>query len=73
MAEVFEELVRARKGCAEARFSARVEKLGVDVSFVLRNHDVLGMTIKRSPNPPRPTTTPLLQPFKGDKAQLILF
>ena len=42
MAKVFEELVRACKGCTEARFSARGEQLGVDVSFVLRNHDVLG-------------------------------
>ena len=45
MAKVFEELIRARKGCAEARFSARGEQLGVNVSFVLRNHDVLG-TVK---------------------------
>ena len=45
MAKAFEELVRARKGCAEARYSARGEQLGVDVSFVLRNHDVLG-TVK---------------------------
>ena len=42
MAKVFEELVRACKGCTEARFSARGEQLGVDVSFVLRNRDVLG-------------------------------
>ncbi len=41
MAKVFEELVRARKGCTEARFSTRGEQLGVDVSFILRNHDVL--------------------------------
>ena len=45
MAKVFEELVRARKGCAEACFSARGKQLGVDVSFVLRNHDILG-TVK---------------------------
>jgi hypothetical protein len=42
MTKVFEELVRARKGCAEARFSARGEQLGVDVSFVLQDHNVLG-------------------------------
>ena len=42
MAKDFEELVRARKSCTEARFSARGKELGVDVSFVLRNHDVLG-------------------------------
>jgi hypothetical protein len=35
MAKVLEELVPARKGCAEAGFSARGEKLDVDVSFVL--------------------------------------
>ncbi len=42
MAEVFEELVRARKGSSETRFGARGEQVGVDVSFVLRDHDVLG-------------------------------
>ncbi len=42
MAKVFEELVCARKGGAKAHFSARREQLGVDVSFILRNHDVLG-------------------------------
>ncbi len=42
MVKVFEELVCARKGGAKARFSARREQLGVDVSFILRNHDVLG-------------------------------
>ena len=42
MDKVFEELVRARIGCTEARFSARGKELGVDVSFVLRNHDILG-------------------------------
>jgi hypothetical protein len=36
VAEVFEELVRARKGGSETRFGARGEQLGVDVSFVLR-------------------------------------
>jgi hypothetical protein len=41
VAEVFEELVRARKGGSETRFDARGEQLGVDVSFVLRDHDVL--------------------------------
>ena len=45
MAKVFEELVRAREGCTEARFSARGKELGVDVSSVLRNHDILG-TVK---------------------------
>ena len=42
MAKVFEELVRASKSCTEARFSTRGEQLGVDVSLILRNHDVLG-------------------------------
>ncbi len=42
MSEVFEELVRARKGSSKTRFDARGEQLGVDVSFVLRDHDVLG-------------------------------
>ena len=45
MAKVFEELVRASKGGTEARFSTRGEQLGVDVSLILRNHDVLG-TVK---------------------------
>jgi hypothetical protein len=39
---VFEELVCARKGGAKAHFSARQEQVGVDVSFILQNHDVLG-------------------------------
>jgi hypothetical protein len=42
LAEVYEELVRARKGGYETRFVARGEKLGVDISFVLRDHYVLG-------------------------------
>ncbi len=41
MAEVFEELVRARECYAETRFRARWEELGVNVRLVLRDHDVL--------------------------------
>ncbi len=42
MAKVFEELVRARKGCTEARFSARGKQLGMDVSFTLPSKVVTG-------------------------------
>ena len=41
MAEVLEELVRARESRAQAGFSAGREKLGMDVGLVLGNHDVL--------------------------------
>ena len=41
MAEVLEELIRARECRAQAGFSAGWEKLGMDVGLVLGNHDVL--------------------------------